>query len=125
MLLESNPLLGARSFDRERELRRHIGDYALFFAGIFPERVAWIRTRGASRGRLDAFIDDIQAGKESYRVVSCFDQFEYRDEAPLFRRLSDTFELCVYGLNQVKRDLERRQAECYRQMRDALDAGME
>jgi hypothetical protein len=123
MLLESNPLLGASSFDREREVRKHIGDYTLFFAGIFPERIAWLRNRGASRGRPDAFVDYIQAGRESYYIVSRFDQFEYRQEAPLFRRLSETFELCVYGLNQVRRELERMQANCYRRMHDALDAG--
>ena len=29
MLVESNPLLNATSFEREREVRKHIGDYAL------------------------------------------------------------------------------------------------
>src|SRR5690348_16416877 len=38
MLVESNPLLAAAgSFDREREIRKHIGDYTLFFTGLFPE----------------------------------------------------------------------------------------
>src|SRR6516165_6132881 len=103
MLIESNPMLAARSFDREREVRKHIGDFTLFFTGFFPEYVASLPRRGL---RLDAFIDYLQAGKESYRIVSFFDQFEYRAEAPLYRRLSDQFETCVYGLNLVKRDLE-------------------
>jgi hypothetical protein len=30
MLIESNPLLAAASFDREREVRKHVGDYTLF-----------------------------------------------------------------------------------------------
>src|SRR5437899_3580257 len=29
MLIESNPLLEASSFDRERQVRKHIGDYTL------------------------------------------------------------------------------------------------
>jgi hypothetical protein len=34
MLVESNPVYGpAPSFDRERQVRKHIGDYTLFFAG--------------------------------------------------------------------------------------------
>jgi len=33
MLIESNPMLEARSFDREREVRMHIGDYTLFLSG--------------------------------------------------------------------------------------------
>lgn len=39
MLVESNPLLDAWSFDREREVRKHIGDFTLFFSGLFPEAV--------------------------------------------------------------------------------------
>src|SRR5678816_4405291 len=32
MLVESNPVFGpAPSFDRERQVRKHIGDYTLFF----------------------------------------------------------------------------------------------
>ena len=40
MLVESNPLLEAKSFEREREVRKHIGDYTLFLTGMFPEYVA-------------------------------------------------------------------------------------
>ena len=117
MLIESNPMLEARSFDREREVRKHVGDYTLFLAGLFPEFVAALPARGL---RLDAFVDYVKAGKESYHVVSCFDQFEYRREAPLFRRLSERFELCVYGLNLVKEDLERSQQGYYRQMSQTI-----
>src|SRR5688572_1540622 len=92
MLMESNPLLGGRSFFYEREVRKHIGDYALFLAGLFPEYVARLPKRASGA---DAFIDYIKAGKESYGVVASFDQFEFRDIAPLFRRLSQQFELCV------------------------------
>jgi hypothetical protein len=103
MLLESNPLLEAPSFEREREVRKHIGDYTLFLTGMFPEFVAALPRRGL---RLDTLIDYVKAGKESYRIVGAFDQFEYRDVAPLFRRLAEHFEFCVHGLNLVKHDLE-------------------
>lgn len=46
--------------------------------------------------------------------------FEYRDEAPLFRRLSDRFEECVFGLNLVKREIEEVQGGAYRQLRTEL-----
>jgi len=37
MLIESDPIYGpAPSFDRERQVRKHIGDYTLFYAGMFP-----------------------------------------------------------------------------------------
>ena len=103
MLVESNPLLDAPSFEREREVRKHIGDYTLFLTGMFPEYVATLPQRGL---RLDSLIDYVKAGKESYRIVGAFDQFEYRHVAPLFRRLAEQFEYCVHGLNRVKSDLE-------------------
>ena len=121
MLIESNPLLDAASFDREREVRKHIGDFTLFFTGLFPEAVASLpRLRPLS---LDTFVDYMAAGKESYAVVAAFNVFEYRDEAPLFRRLSDRFEQCVFGLNLVKRELEQLQGDLYRQIR--TDAGFQ
>lgn len=119
MLVESNPLLEASSFDREREVRKHIGDYTLFMTGIFPESVSLSRRR--RQMRLDAFVDYVKVGKESYAIVSSFDQFEYRDEAPLFRCLSENFELCIYGLNLVKQDVERLQQDYYRRLRTTLD----
>jgi hypothetical protein len=110
MLVESNPLLDAPSFEREREVRRHIGDYTLFLTGMFPEYVATLPRRGL---RLDSIIDYVKAGKESYRIVAAFDQFEYRHVAPLFRRLAEDFEYCVHGLNRVKSDVEVLREEQY------------
>jgi hypothetical protein len=104
MVIESNPLLEAESFDREREVRKHVGDYALFMAGLFPEKIA--RRQSRKNPQLEALVDFVEVGKESYSIVSSFDQFEYREEAPLFRRLSDNFELCVMGLNLMRRDFD-------------------
>jgi hypothetical protein len=107
MLLESDPIYGpAPSFDRERQVRKHIGDYTLFFAGMFPESINHFRLR---RHRLENFVDWIKAGKESYYVVSKFEHFEYTKVAPLFAMLAKNFEGCVYGLNMVKNDLEEMQ----------------
>ena len=118
MLIESNPLLNAPSFFYEREVRKHIGDFTLFVAGLFPEYLYRLPKRGL---RVDAFIDYMQAGKESYRVVASFDQFEYREIAPLFRRLAERFELCVYGLNLAKAELEHNQRAWYGSVRQTLD----
>ena len=119
MLLASNPLLEASSFDREREVRKHVGDYVLFMMGLFPESL-----NGRQRFRqmrLDVFVDYMKAGKESYQVVAAFDQFEYREEAPLFRKLADNFELCVFGLNLVREDVERLQRTYYRGLRQTIE----
>ena len=117
MLIASNPLLEGRSFIYEREVRKHIGDYTLFIMGLFPEHIARIHRKGTG---LDAFVDYMKAGKESYAIVAAFNQFEFRDEAPLFRRLSDRFELCVFGLNLVKQDLAEQQNAAYRHLQKTL-----
>jgi hypothetical protein len=107
MLLESDPVFGpAPSFDRERQVRKHIGDYALFFAGMFPQSINHSRLR---RQRLENLVDWIRAGKESYYIVSKFEYFEYAKVAPLFATLSQNFEQCVHGLNMVKNDLDEMQ----------------
>lgn len=110
MLIASNPLLEGPSFDWERVVRKHIGDFTLFFAGLFPEALHHWRLR---RQHLDAFLDYIRTGKESYYIVSEFNQFEYKSSAPLFKKMSEEFERCVFGLNLVKRDLQRMQQESY------------
>jgi len=118
MLLESDPVYGpAPSFDREREIRKHIGDYTLFFVGMFPESINRWRLR---RQRLESFVDFIKAGKESYYIVSTFDQYEYAREAPVFKQLAAEFESCVYGLNMVKNELQEMQHPVVSKTRDIL-----
>ena len=118
MLLEADPVYGpAPSFDRERQVRKHIGDYTLFFAGMFPESINHYRLR---RQRLEDFVDWMKAGKESYYIVSKFEHFEYARVAPLFASLSKNFEECVYGLNRVKNDLEEMQHPIVRRARELI-----
>ena len=118
MLLESDPVYGAAaSFDRERQVRKHIGDYALFFTGMFPESLNAQRLR---RSRMESLIDFVRAGKESYYIVSKFEHFEYAKVAPLFRRMSQEFEQLVYGLNQVKNELEEMQHPLIRRANEFL-----
>ena len=118
MLLESDPVFGpAPSFDREREIRKHIGDYTLFFAGMFPESINHYRMR---RQRLESLVDFIKAGKESYYIVSKFDVFEYAEAAPLFAKLSEKFEDCVCGLNMVKNELDVMQHPIANRTRELL-----
>src|SRR5437899_9255018 len=93
MLHESDPVYGpAPSFDRERQVRKHIGDYTLFFSGMFPESLNHFRLR---RQRLENFVDWMKAGKDSYYIVSKFEHFEYAKVAPLFAMLSKNFRGCV------------------------------
>ena len=118
MLLESDPVYGtALSFDRERQVRKHIGDFTLFFTGMFPESIQHWRLR---RHRREGFVDYMKAGKESYYIVSKFEHFEYAKVAPLFTRLAAEFESCVYGLNLVKNDLAEMQHPIVRRTTEIL-----
>jgi hypothetical protein len=86
-----------------REFYRHIGDFTLFWTGVYPEALKRLRSV-LSR---DHFIDYCEQGKRSYFIASTFDEDPYRQEAPVLRRLSEEFELCAYGLNQVRREWDR------------------
>ena len=104
MLVASDPVYGdAYSFPREREVRKHIGDFSLFFAGMFPESAQWLR-----RNRQESLQALRRAGKESYYIVSQFNLFEFEQEAPLFGRLAEAFDACADGLTQVRKELDRR-----------------
>jgi hypothetical protein len=69
---------------------------------------------------VENFIDWMKAGKESYYIVSKFEFFEYSKVAPLFAKLSDHFEQCVYGLNQVKNELQEMQHPIVRRTNELL-----
>ena len=89
-------------------MRKHIGDYALFVAGMYPEATGSerrLRRHQPSLGEL------IRAGKESYYIVSQFNLFEYEQEAPLFARLSDRFERCILGLTLVRDEFAPRKPQ--------------
>jgi hypothetical protein len=90
-----------------REVHRHIGDFTLFWTGVYPEALNRLRSM-LSR---DHFVDYCEQGKRSYYIASTFADEPYREEAPVLRRLSEEFELCAYGLNQVRREWERQRPE--------------
>lgn len=119
MLAEGDVLHRAESINREREVHRHIGDYTLFMTGIFPE---FLRRMKASKVMIsaDALLDYIQVGKRSYRIVSEFTYGPYEETAPLFRKLAENFELCVYGLGYVRADLDRLRDPRYQALKGRL-----
>lgn len=86
-----------------REVYRHIGDYTLFWTGLYPEALRRLRSQLSK----DQFIDYCEQGKRSYRIASTFADDPFKEQAPVLRRLSDQFELVAYGLNQVRREWER------------------
>jgi hypothetical protein len=108
MVLASDPVNGtASSFDAERAMRKYIGDYALFVAGMLPEAIG---EDPSSRGNRPTIGELIRAGKESYYIVSQFNVFEYKKEAPIYARLYQQFERYVLGLALVREELSKRMA---------------
>jgi hypothetical protein len=103
MLYESEVLLHASSLQRELEVHRHIGDFTLFWAGVYPEALSRLK----SPDRKDHLIDYCEQGKRSYYIASTFDDEPYREEVPVLRRLSEDFELCSFGLSRVRHEWEK------------------
>jgi hypothetical protein len=103
MLTAADPINGsAPSFDAERKVRKHIGDYALFSTGMYPEAVQRSKFAGDT-----SFLEMVRTGKESYYIVSQFNLFEYQNEAPFFGRLAEEFETYMYGLTKVRGELDK------------------
>ncbi len=86
--------------DRRRECHRHVGDFTLFWTGVYPESLPKLRSAASA----DCLVDFQEQGKRSYYLAST-----YRgEEAPVLRRLSVEFELCAFGLSRVRREWERK-----------------
>lgn len=95
MIAEGDIRLNADSFEREREVHKHIGDFILFWSGLYPEHVE----------RRASLLNYERQGKESYFIVSTFEYGPHAAEAPLFRRLSEDFEAFRLGLHYVRSSL--------------------
>ena len=103
MMAEADLRIG----DARREVHRHIGDFTLFWTGVYPEALA----RMQSANRADAFFDYRELGKRAYFIASTLRNDENAEECEVLERLSHDFELCQYGLGEVRREWERRDAD--------------
>lgn len=98
MLIEAEKRIGLA----RREVHRHIGDFTLFWLGMYPESVRRLQ----SRDKIDHFVHYIDQGKRAYRIASEIEGGEDRPPCGLLSQLSDRFEMCAYGLREVRRELE-------------------
>lgn len=105
-----------RVFARKREVHRHVGDFTLFWTGVYPEALRFLQGRRAK----DSLIDYIEQGRKSYLIASKFTPPELRSEAAVLARLADQFEWCVIGLHRVRELWERRDPESFRIASDIL-----
>lgn len=101
MLVEANARVGIA----RRSVHRHIGDFTLFWAGVYPEALREMQ----SAAKKDHFIDYCSQGKRAYFIASTIDTDDEKEvPAPILERLSRQFEMCAYGLREVRREWERR-----------------
>src|SRR4051812_10394015 len=100
MLIEAEALPQARR--TYRQAHRHIGDFTLFWTGVYPEALKRLR----STPRKDHFIDYCQQGKRSSNRASACEEEAPVEETRALRRISEEFELCAYGLTQVRKEWE-------------------
>jgi hypothetical protein len=89
--------------DRRRECHRHVGDFTLFWTGVYPEALPALQAGSPA----EALINLQRQGKRSYYLASASEG----EEAQVLRRLSDEFELCAFGLSRVRREWERSNPE--------------
>jgi hypothetical protein len=92
---------------RRRECHRHVGDFTLFWTGVYPEALGRLRGRDSS----DALVDFQRQGKRSYYLASTLSDGSV--ERTVLRRLSDQFELCALGLTRVRREWEKFESDMH------------
>lgn len=87
---------------RRRLVNKYIGDFTLFWTGVYPEH---LRPRHqAAADRLEAYL---RTGKRSYGIASELTGGGDDPPAEVLRQLSEQFECCVHGLQLVRAGWER------------------
>jgi hypothetical protein len=89
-----------------RQVHRHIGDFTLFWTGVYPEMLDSLR-----RGSKDALIDYQEQGKRAYWIASTIPVEKEAEPSDVLKQLSEQFELCVYGLGEVRRQWEQQRGD--------------
>jgi hypothetical protein len=94
VLLEASPKPhDQRSLVQAREVRKYVGDYALFMSGVF-------RTHTERAGTFDYYLEE---GRRSYWAVSEFDLSLYRNGFLFFQQLSKNFEFYSGALDYMRK----------------------
>ncbi|TWT91304.1 hypothetical protein [Stieleria varia] len=83
-----------------REVNRQIGDFTLFWSGMFPESLE------RQNRSPDGLLDYRRQGKRAYAIAAEIQGGDERPPAELLFRLSEQFEMCAYGLREVRRQWE-------------------
>src|SRR5262245_48925690 len=82
MVVEAETLPGGGR--TRREYFRHIGDFTLFWTGVYPEAVDRVRRRGDP----DGVVNFTAQGKRAYQIAGDYGDARFADEAPVLLRLA-------------------------------------
>jgi hypothetical protein len=93
--------------EARREVHRHIGDFTLFWSGVYPEALRELR----ASDKKDQFVSYCAQGKRAYRIAATIESDERTPSSDLLVRMSEHFEMCAYGLREIRREWERRDDE--------------
>lgn len=96
----------ARIGEAKQKAYRHIGDFALFWSGFYPEALKKLERKAPG------MINISNQGKSSYYKASICAASNEESSAieitspEVLMQLSDDFEACAYGLREVRRSIE-------------------
>lgn len=93
---------GLTASQRRRLVNKYIGDFTLFWAGVYPESL-----RPRHQGGIDALNLYVRQGKRSYGIASELTGTNDAPPAELLQQLSAQFEYCVHGLHLVREGWEQ------------------
>ena len=98
MLEEANERIGPA----RRRVHRHIGDFTLFWRGLYPEMTEQIKKIGGK----DLLLDYRDQGRRAYFVASRIPADKTAPAGDVLERLAEQFELVEYGLGEVRKAWE-------------------
>jgi hypothetical protein len=78
---------------------RHIGDYTLFWSGVYPEALQ----RFQRPSQPDHLLDYREAGRQAYRLAAALEPEEAVETRHVLVLLSEEYDSCVVGLGEVRR----------------------
>ncbi len=93
---------GLSATRRRRLINKYIGDFTLFWTGVYPEHL-----RPRKLGTVDRFDAYLRQGKLSYGIASELTAPREHPPAEVLQQLSEQFEYCVHGLRLVRASWER------------------
>ena len=93
-----------REAEPRREVHRHIGDFTLFWTGVYPEKLLQLK----QLDRPDCWVNYSETGKRCYLIASEYTEESHREEAQVLRRLSMLYDTCREGLYRVRREWDTR-----------------